>query len=44
MVLIIPYAFASVIKQLQEEEALRNMRNNKTMLDPEETQTNVALL
>ena len=43
MVLVIPYAFASVIKQLQEEEALRNMRNNDTMLDLKETQTNVAL-
>merc|ERR1711971_983165 len=44
MALIIPYAFASVIKQLQEEEALRNMRSNVTMEDLElETQANVAL-
>ena len=43
MALIIPYAFASVIKQLQEEEALRNMRHNDTMGGMEETQTNVAL-
>ena len=44
MALIIPYAFASVIKQLQEEEALRNMRSNVTMGDLEpETQANVAL-